>query len=304
MFILRCSTLVLTVLSLASRNADGSETARYAHWVRLSNHVLEKLLGPNVANCLTDIGLPQLTIDESTLIFQCNGGKQSTDGDSESNVDSCLVAEGTSRYPQATGLSIVAALKTTRRSSPKSGVSWETTWKNHCTNVASTVSQTAAEWSDILLDVEFRKQKDYEMQSIPLRYDERSQVGEDDTDSNEDAIGDDEDDTSNSDDDTSDDQLVLANSTPKNQNKKRSRQPRADDSSVERPRKKQRSKHEEVFSSCSEDKISESNSCLPKMVSRPPPPEQMAIYAAERLSSSVAVRYSIDFLVIGERPRT
>ncbi len=340
-------------MPLNSRNPREPETARYASWVQLSNHVLEKLREPRFANRFTDFGLPQLKdVDGSTLIFQRNHNKQATA--ESSGLSMRRVAKGTSQCPGVIALPIAAAVKMTENPPSESDKSWETTWKSCCSNIALTTPLRASERSDILLNVEVRKQKGYEMKFIPLRHDEKLEVSdigpysldssstddseledgtsdnEDDTDDSEDAItgSKDEDDTSDNEDDirddedatiddegaasydedatsddedaTSENELGLESST--NQNKKRSRKP--DDSSSGRSKKKRRGNNGKVVSSGSGDDNYGSRSRPPKTVSRPPPPEQMAIYAAERLSSSVAVRHSIDFLVIGERPRT
>ena len=72
------------------------------------------------------------------------------------------------------------------------------------------------------------------------------------------------------------------------------------DTSSGRSRKKQRSHDNQTVSADSQRQDISTHSKPETRASRPRPPVQMAIYAGERLSSGIAVRHCIDFLVVGQ----
>ena len=115
-FHLHCSISVLTSFPFDSREVSGPEQRRYDPWVRLSNHVLEKLRDPQIANRLTKSGLPELKkVDRSTVIFQRND--PTAIKGQHIGIDRRYVP-ATLRKPDVLALSIAAAVETTGRASP------------------------------------------------------------------------------------------------------------------------------------------------------------------------------------------
>lgn len=368
-------------MSLNSRDTNGPETTMYAPWVQLSNHILEKLREPHYAERFERHGLPKLKdVDESTLIFQRNDNRQIKS--QHIGLDGLEVYDGTSRSPDVTALPIAAAEVTTGQSLSESDSDWQTKWKDHSLNTAPNTPHIAPQWSDILLNVEFKKEKDYKMRCIPARYGlnakviqvkprmlRRSGTGNTrsgasngrsggssvrsggssarsgarsarsgasnapsragDTGSDVDWIVCDVDGMEFEEEDEGGDEISITQNKSasksasqslssslsssqskskyqtksKSNSKKRSRG-RAD-SSARVSGKKQKSNKGNAVPPGSANRNSQSHPPPPSSSkAKPPPSVQMAMYAAERLSSSVAVRHSIDFLVVGEWPRT
>lgn len=234
-----------------------------------------KLREPQYAKRFTECGLSELknTI-ASTLIFQQNDNRNIQA--QHIGIDRHAIHEGTSRCSDVAALPLAAAVNTTGQTL-ESNSDCQATWKTHSESLALKTPRTAPQWSDMLLNVEFKKQKDYAMARVPALYDQKAEVVHvkprlhlcSDVDEIE---FEDVDETS-----------ISQNERPK-------------DSSARSSGKRQKSNNGNAVPSGT----SESHPPPPISTSRPPPSAQLAVYAAERLSSSVAVRHSIDFLVIGE----
>lgn len=276
--------------SHASRNADRIE-ARYTAWVQLSNHILERLQCADVADKLDDIGLSHLeAVNPSTLIFQRNDKRCVNDTAQYFTIDGQHVVDRTPQCPSVIGLSIAAAVKTSGNRS--SGAPWEVTWKQHSSESAAAIPREAPAWTDILLNVELRKQKGYKIQPIRSRYDETSATCDIPPCSFSSPGGDElELEEAISDDGRSRSVTPTQESYNKNDRVEGY-------NSDERPKKRQRSDSRNAVPSGSGDPKTHSQPT--DIVSRPSLPVQMAIYAGERFSTSVAVYHTISFLITGE----
>lgn len=245
----------------------------------------------DVANKLESIGLPRLeVIGPTTLIFQRNDKKHVAESAQYFDIDGQHVADRPLQCPNVTGLSIAAAIKT--NGDPLSDTPWEATWKQHSSKSAVAIPHEAPAWTDILLNVELRKQKGRKMEPIRLHYDAKSAVC-DIPPFSFGALGD-----ADLEKVIVDSALDLETYSPRSQNQR-------DDvegpDGAGRPGITQRSNSGNAIPPDSENPQDPEIHPRPSgSISRPSLPVQMAIYAGERLSSSVAVYHTIGFLVVGE----
>jgi hypothetical protein len=154
---------------LSSRKANGTETTRYAPWVKLSNTILTKLREEAVSRGLGEILGPLPDLDGSTLVFQRND--EQVICSEHMGIDDHCVAKGTCRKLDVIGLSLSSALRTAKKGVPKTpDFTWERE-KEHAEGSAQGTPHKALNRNDVLIDVVFRKKGKNAMEPIHRVYD-------------------------------------------------------------------------------------------------------------------------------------
>jgi hypothetical protein len=155
---------------LSSRKANGTETTRYAPWVKLSNTILTKLREEAVSRDLGEILGPLPDLNGSTLVFQRND--EQVICSEHMGIDDHCVAKGACRKPDVTGLTISRALRTTQQGVPKTpDFTWERAWKEHVEGSAQGTPHKAPNRNNVLIDVVFRIKRKNAMEPIRRTYD-------------------------------------------------------------------------------------------------------------------------------------
>ncbi|TFK46527.1 hypothetical protein OE88DRAFT_1667548 [Heliocybe sulcata] len=263
---------------LAEFRQTKTEQQEYAPFCKLANTILAiKKTRPDP----TSVGcLPPASGQENQLVFQCNDPTEILS--EHVGADGCLLAETTKRKPDVVGLMLRDALLTVKEAAELQltpGENWDDLWEKHRIGPALKKSEKAPAFDKTLVSLEF-KRTDTPMEQIPLEF----KMAEGAVDVPWTATM----------------SEVSNNDVPGKKRKS--------GSGADVPSKKSKSREGTETKSKSKSKskselraaqyeIGVHERDPDQQPTKVPPDVQVAIYASERLSSSVAINHSFQFII-------